>query len=229
MRQPLASQSRLETLLPSRPQLRNTDQGECVITSGQAVQNEPSQRTTSSMHTGCTQTLNCIRQPQASQSRLETLLPSRPQLRNTDQGECVITSGQHVQNEPRQRTTSSMHNSGTETLHCIRQPKASQSRLETLLPSRPQLRNTDQGECVITSGQAVQNEPSQRITSSMHTGCTQTLNCIRQPQASQSRLETLLPSRPQLRNTDQGECVITSGQAVQNDPRHRTTSSMHTS
>ena len=59
--------------------------------------------------------------------------------------------------------------------------------------------------------------------------CTQTLNCIRQPQASQSRLETLLPSRPQLRNTDQGECVITSGQAVQNDPRHRTTSSMHTS
>ena len=61
------------------------------------------------------------------------------------------------------------------------------------------------------------------------TGCTQTLNCIRQPQASQSRLETLLPSRPQLRNTDQGECVITSGQAVQNDPRHRTTSSMHTS
>ena len=89
--------------------------------------------------------------------------------------------------------------------------------------------NTDQGECVITSGQAVQNEPSQRTTSSMHTGCTQTLNCIRQPQASQSRLETLLPSRPQLRNTDQGECVITSGQAVQNDPRHRTTSSMHTS
>ena len=31
------------------------------------------QRTTSSMHTSCTQSLNCIRQPQASQSRLETL------------------------------------------------------------------------------------------------------------------------------------------------------------
>ena len=43
------------------------------------------------------------------------------------------------------------------------------------------------------------------------------------------KLEKLLPSRPQLRNTDQGECVITSGQAVQNEPRQRTTSPMHTS
>ena len=222
--QPRASQSRLETLVPSRPQLRNTDQGGCVITWAQAVDDATRQRT-SLLHTKCTQTHNCLTQPRASQSRLETLVPSRPQLRNTDQGECVITWAQAVDDATRQRT-SLLHTKCTQTHNCLTQPRASQSRLETLVPSRPQLRNTDQGECVITWAQAVDDATRQR-TSLLHTKCTQTHNCLTQPRASQSRLETLLPSRPQLRNTDQGECVITCAQAVDDATRQRT-SLLHT-
>ena len=78
-----------------------------------------------------------------------------------------------------------------------------------LLPSRPQVRNTDQGECVITWARSCRrcHKPTHKLPAYHVHG--QSHNCLTQPRASQSRLETLLPSRPQLRNTDQGECVIT--------------------
>ena len=90
----------------------------------------------------CQATASSHRRTRLSQSRLETLATSMPQLRNTDQGECVITRASYKQDVNKASAPSNRFNSTTTRL--------SQSRLETLATSMPQLRNTDQGECVIT-------------------------------------------------------------------------------
>ena len=186
------SQSRLETLTTSMPQLRNTDQGECVITRASYKQNV-NKASAASNRVKSTPT-------RLSQSRLETLATSMPQLRNTDQGECVITRASDKQNVNKASAPSNRVKSTPTRL--------SQSRLETLATSMPQLRNTDQGECVITRASDKQ-KVNKASAASNRVKSTPT-------RLSQSRLETLATSMPQLRNTDQGECVITRASYKQN-------------
>ena len=175
-----------------------------------------------------------------SQSRLETLATSMPQLRNTDQGECVITRASYKTStkQAHQATVSSQRQQGSVSpvlKHLQHQCRSSGTRTKVSVSSHEPLTNktsTKQAQQATASSQRRPGSVSPvlkhlqhqcrssgtrtKVSVSSHEPLTKRQQSKRSKQPhqvsadqAQSHLETLATSMPQLRNTDQGECVIT--------------------